>query len=127
MTGLALIWLTTAVTIVLTAVVFVALAEWSAGGAAPWSIVPGFARGVRDWLHREEDLEPLHVVSPRAEEPPPVRDTAALPLPPLETEEREPEAWVEEYVDADELAEIEVEDLGRKHIGDEVDPDRGRE
>lgn len=114
MTGIQLTWLTTAVTVVVTAVVFFVLAEWSAGGPAPWSIVPGFARGIRGWVHRQEDLEPLHLVSPQAEEPPPPIDDAALPLPPLETEERAPEPWIEEDVDPETLAAVEITDLGKR-------------
>jgi hypothetical protein len=116
MTPVVLTWLSTAALLALTIVAFVVLAEWSAGGPAPWSIVPGLTRGVRDWIHRQEELEPLHLVSPRAEEPPPQVDSEALPLPPLHAEEPEPEAWVEEQVDDEVLAAIEVEDLGKRKL-----------
>jgi hypothetical protein len=116
MTSIALTWLSTAALLAITVVVFVVLAEWSAGGPAPWSIVPGVTRGVRDWIHRQEELEPLHLVSPRAEEPPPEMDSMALPLPPLHPEGPEPEAWVEEQVDDEILAEVEVEDLAKRRI-----------
>jgi len=47
MTGPMAAALSAALTMILTSVVFVVLAQWSAGGAAPWTIVPGVARGVR--------------------------------------------------------------------------------
>lgn len=44
MSDQAWIWLCTVATIVSTSVIFTLLAIWSAGGAAPWSILPGLVR-----------------------------------------------------------------------------------
>lgn len=96
MTDLTLIWLSTAGTVAATVVVFVILARWSVGEASAWSIAPGVARGVAAWAHRRAELDPMRFLSPRAEEPTPPIDLDGLPLAPLGTGEREPEAWLEE-------------------------------
>jgi len=79
-----MVWISTIVTTATTALVFVLLAQWSAGGAAPWSIVPGLVRGIRDWGQRDEDIEPFRFVSPAAQLPEPRIDVAALPRSPLD-------------------------------------------
>lgn len=96
MTDLTLIWLSTSATVVATVVVFVILARWSAAEPVPWSILPGLSRGVSVWHQGREVIDPVLLISPQAEEPGPRIDMDALPLPPPETVEREPEAWIEE-------------------------------
>jgi hypothetical protein len=109
---LTLPWLGAVVTIVVTAVAFVALTRQSAGGPVPWSIVAGLARGIRTWSRSREDLTPFRLISPQAEDAAPPLDTSLLTLAPLEKHPREPEAWVEEGVDPAILAEVEIEELG---------------
>ena len=112
MTDLAPVWISTIAFCVLTTVGFIILAEWSAGGAAPWSIAAGVARGIQDWA--DEKSQPPRIVSSPATEPQPPTDTAAMPLPPLTTADGLPVAAVEEYPTADELAQFEVEELGTR-------------
>jgi hypothetical protein len=111
MTDVQMTWLSTVVTLVTTAAVFVILVEWSAGGPAPWTILPGVVRGVVDWVRREDEFETFHLVSPRAEEAQPPMEPDGLPLTPIPGKVRQPEAWVEEHVDPEVLAEIEIEEL----------------
>jgi hypothetical protein len=101
MTDLSPVWISTVTFCVLTTVGFIILAEWSAGGAAPWSIAAGVVRGIHDWA----DDRPVvtRVVSTPATEPQPPIDTAALPLPPITDPARE--AIVED------LAEVEFEEV----------------
>ena len=49
MSDLALTWLSTIAWFVLTGALFLALARWSAGNGS-WTILPGFVRGVREWM-----------------------------------------------------------------------------
>jgi len=60
--------LSTLIWLVLTTILFIELANWSAGGS--WTIVPGLVRGVRGWVTRgqEPDL-PAFALSPRAASP----------------------------------------------------------
>jgi hypothetical protein len=122
MTDIQMTWLSTVVTLVTTAVVFVLLVEWSAGGPAPWTILPGVVRGVVDWVRREDEFATFHLVSPRAEEAQPPMEPDGLPLTPIPGKARQPEAWLEEHVDPEVLAEIEIEELdgqavrGRKRV-----------
>jgi hypothetical protein len=111
-TGLAMIWISTIVTTATTAVVFVLLAQWSAGGAAPWSIAPGLVRGIRDWGQRDEDLEPFRVVSPAAQLPEPPINVAALPLSPLDAARH----GVASEDDSGFAVVAEVEELGTRRI-----------
>jgi hypothetical protein len=110
-TDLRAVLLSTITLVVLTAIVFLLLALWSAGGAATWSIAAGVARGVRDWARGRDNAEAARGVSPQAIEPEPPIDTAALPLPPLSSSERNHEAWLEEGVDQAAAAEIEMEEI----------------
>ena len=66
MSDLGLIWLSTVVTVVATSLLFVRLAQWSAGGPAPWSIAAGMAHGISDWA--SDGPDPLRSVSPQAVE-----------------------------------------------------------
>ncbi|TAL06003.1 MAG: hypothetical protein EPO00_11930 [Chloroflexota bacterium] len=59
MTDLAWIWLFTIVTILATSIIFVLLAIWSSGGAAPWSIVPGLIGSRPTESVAESPLPPL--------------------------------------------------------------------
>ena len=95
MTDLVLIWLSTAGTVLATAALFVVLARWSVGEGS-WSMLPGLALGVSAWAHRRAEPDPPRFLSPQAEEPVPPIDVEGLPLAPLESVAREPEAWVEE-------------------------------
>lgn len=109
--------LLSAVAIVVTAtVVFVLLAQRWAGGPVAWSILPGLVRGMNVWSHGRDESEPLHLISPQAEEPGPPLDTSLLPLAPLEEQPPEPEAWVEEGVNPAILAEVEIEEVGHHRI-----------
>ncbi len=115
-----MIWISTIVTTATTAVLFVLLAKWSAGGPAPWSIVPGLARGIRVWGRREDDLEPIRFISPMAQTPEPPIDVAALPLSPFQSARREPQEGVAVEGDGDAPVdvdvEIEIEELGTRRI-----------
>ncbi|MBI2781213.1 MAG: hypothetical protein HYX55_05400 [Chloroflexi bacterium] len=109
MTDLSPVWISTIAFCVLTTVGFIILAEWSAGGAAPWSIAAGVVRGIHDW--GDDKPSPVRIVSTPATAPQPPMDTGALPLPPLVTIEGQPAPKVEEYPSADELAQVEIEEL----------------
>ena len=109
MTDLSPVWISTIAFCTLTTIGFIILAEWSAGGAAPWSIAAGVVRGIQDW--GDDKPEPVRIISTPATEPQPPMDTAALPLPPLTTIEGQPGPKVEEYPSADELAQVEIEEL----------------
>ena len=112
MTGLAMIWISTIVTTATTALVFVLLAQWSAGGAAPWSIAPGLVRGIRDWGRRGDDLDPIRLISPRAQIPEPLINMAALPLSPLDAARH----GVASEDDSGFAVVAEVEELGTRRI-----------
>jgi len=96
MSDLQLIWLSTVLTVLATAILFVVLAQWSTGGSAPWSIAAGMARGISDWASAGPDRP--RAVSPRALELPPLEmdelAVASLRHPPLS--EPQPQAEVEE-------------------------------
>jgi len=49
MTDTELATLSTIAWLIVTTALFVALAQWSAGNGS-WTIVPGFVRGVREWV-----------------------------------------------------------------------------
>jgi hypothetical protein len=56
--------LSTIAWLVVTSVLFVELANWSAGGS--WSIIPGLVRGARSWVDRRQESDlPQFAVSPR--------------------------------------------------------------
>lgn len=97
MSDLALIWLSTIVTLLGTAILFVLLAHWSAGGPAPWSVAGSLARGIADWA-TPDGADPLPAVSPRAVELPrlEVTELAVARLLHAPTPEDEPVAEVEE-------------------------------
>lgn len=111
-----MLWISTIVTTATTAVLFVLLAQWSAGGAAPWSIAPGLVRGIRDWGNREEDLEPIRFVSPAAEIPEPPIGVAALPLSPLDYARHQPDDDVANDHDPGAWVDVEIEELGTRRI-----------
>jgi len=96
MSDLQLIWLSTILTVLATAMLFVLLAQWSAGGSAPWSIAAGVARGISDWA--SPGAERPRTVSPRALELPPLEmdplAVASLRRPPAP--KPQPDAEVEE-------------------------------
>jgi hypothetical protein len=116
MTGLTMVWISTIVTTATTALVFVLLAQWSAGGAAPWSIVPGLVRGIRDWGHRDEDIEAFQFVSPAAQIPEPRIDVAALPLSPRDSARHEPRRVVADEDDPGFSVGAEIEELFTNRI-----------
>jgi hypothetical protein len=97
-TDLQLTWLSTIATVLGTAVLFVALARWSVGGAGAWSIAGGVARGIAGWAAASRD--PMPAGSPRAVE-----------LPPLGIDELAVASLVHPPV-ADEGAATEIEDIG---------------
>lgn len=109
MTDVQAVWISTITFMILTTVGFIILAEWSAGGAAPWSIAAGVVRGIREWADTDE--EPVRIVSTPATEPQPPMDTAALPLPPLATVDGQPGPKVDEYPSAGELEQVEIEEI----------------
>ena len=116
MNDLAMIWMSTIAMIVVTAFAFVVLAEWSAGGPAPWSILPGLAQGVSDWVRSADEVDWLGRISPRAEEPgPPLNTGASSPGPPW-ADPGELEARVEEHVDPELQAEVEMEEVHRRRV-----------
>lgn len=112
MTDLSPVWISTIAFCVITTVGFIILAEWSAGGAAPWSIAAGVARGIHDW--GDDKPEPIRIVSTPATEPQPPIDIAALPLSPLSTVDGQPAARLEEYPSAAELELVETEELSSR-------------
>ncbi len=116
MTGLAMIWLSTIVTTATTAVLFVLLAQWSAGGAAPWSIVPGLVRGIREWGHREDELEPFRFVSPMAEIPEAPIEFAALSPGQFGPSRHVAQPGTEDRAARDAPADVEIEELGSRRI-----------
>jgi len=68
MTDNQLATLSTIVWLIVTTVLFLELANWSAGGS--WTIVPGIVRGVRGWVTRGQELDlPPFALSPRGMSP----------------------------------------------------------
>lgn len=116
MTGLAMIWISTIVTTATTAVVFVLLAQWSAGGAAPWSIAPGLVRGIRGWGHRTDDLEPVRLVSPMAETPEVPIDVAAINPGHFSSSRHGAQHGAADQANADAPVDVEIEELGTRRI-----------
>ena len=111
-----MIWISTIVTTATTAVLFVLLAQWSAGGAAPWSIVPGLVRGIRDWGQRDEDIEPFRFVPAAAQIPEPRIDVVALPLIPLDSARHQPRRVVAHEDDPGFCRGAEIEELFTNRI-----------
>ncbi|MEO5918029.1 MAG: hypothetical protein ABIQ17_00565 [Candidatus Limnocylindrales bacterium] len=118
MTGPMAAALSAALTMILTSVVFVVLAQWSAGGAAPWTIVPGVARGVRHWMQRESDLPALRFASPGpfdlsrsigSGSRPSARDARS-------NAELGADGWASSWPDPDSFGQAEIEELGERRI-----------